>query len=80
MSKLKLRGSREARNEQRKALSLILRTIGFGAIGVGLWEPLSTRSYEGLLLSLPLILISGVLFMLSLRQLAQLEEEPPRVD
>ncbi|WP_298912422.1 hypothetical protein [uncultured Algimonas sp.] len=74
MSFIRLKGTREARNEQRKSISVIFRTIGFGALGVGLWEPLSQRSVDGILLSVPLALISIGMFAFGLRYLAELED------
>ena len=75
MKLFRLKGSGKARNEQRKSIAIILRTIAFGFLGVGFWDPLSSRSWDGLLLSIPLALMSGVLFVLSLSVLSRLESE-----
>ena len=54
--------TRTARNEQFKSGALIMRTVGFGALGVGLWDPLSGGSDGNALLIGALIVTSLVFF------------------
>lgn len=65
----------EGKNEQLKSAATILRTVGFGALGVGLWEPLSERSSDSILITLLLILMSFMLFYGSHKMLGQIESE-----
>ena len=64
-------------SQERAAVSAatILRTIGFGALGVGLWEPLSSDSGSGALLTAGLVAISCVLFIVAHGFLGLMENE-----
>ena len=70
-----LAATTEARNEQLKSGALVFRTIGFGALGVGLWEPLSGDASGNPLLIAALIVISVVLFYGSHRLLGRIKEK-----